>query len=190
MEQVTPRIENITPNTGRMLCDDERICNVVNSDLCAVKVADCCTASVSSGKAWTYSSDFTISAGATIYLLGKAGDVEVHFDKYYISADGAPITVQFFEAPTVTAEGTLAASYARNRIIGETASLELHTTPTITADGTRLFIRKILGTHNTTGSEEMASLWILKKNTYYAFKITNGSNQAARLVSGFNWMEL
>jgi len=51
-------------------------------------------------------------------------------------------------------------------------------------------IRKILGTHNTTGSEEMGSLWILKKNTYYAFKITNGSNQVARLVSGFNWMEL
>jgi len=41
-----------------------------------------------------------------------------------------------------------------------------------------------------TGRIEMGSLWILEKNTYYALKITSGSNQVARLVSGFNWMEL
>ena len=47
--------------------------------------------------------NMTPITGASVYFLGRAGDVTAHLLDFFVKPDQAPMTIQFFEAPTVTA---------------------------------------------------------------------------------------
>lgn len=190
MENRVPPIQNIMPNTGRFIAEGDTIHNVIEPSANAVRTIDKSCFVVINGQSFTYSSAFSLpSSGGTARLLGKTNGAEVRFDSFALSADAAPVTIRFYEFPTVTAEGTAAIGYNRNRIVGTASQLQIFPAPTISANGDLLFTRKILGTHQTTGSDELSSMWILQPNSYYMFEIVNGSNQVSNLVAGFNWME-
>ncbi len=189
MEQVTPLIQNIQPITGRFIADDETVHNIINPASGAVKAIQREYFTVLNAASWTYSMAYAIGAGQSVKLLGKTNGTSIHFDAFSITSDAAPVTITLYEFPTVTAEGTPASGKNRNRESDVDATFELFTAPTVSANGEQLFIRNILGTHTTVGSDSFSDIWILKKNSYYLLTISNGSNQTANLITGFNWIE-
>lgn len=188
METTTPKLTNMAPVTGRMVNEEDEIHNVVD-DYGSLKVVGIEHTAVHDGKSFIYTGTAQINAAATVYFLGRVGDVTAHLFDFFIKADQAPMTIEFFEAPTVTTPGAAQTAINRNRQSTTTSTMGVFAGATVSADGTLLMTDKILGVQKDVTSEQLIGEWLLKKNTDYVFKITNGSNQAANVVAGFNWLE-
>ena len=184
----TPHIYNLTPQTGRMIDDEDNMHNVVDK-YGSLKVIDPANSSVHEGTSFTYSATTSIVSLATAYFMGRNGAKVGHLIRFVIDADNAPILVEFFEAPTVTAPGTLQTPLNRNRVLNAAPTMAVYAAPTISADGTRLMVTKILGANKTIGGSELGGEWLLKPSTDYIFKVTNSSNQTANVTAAFDWIE-
>ena len=188
MQTTTPKLNNMTPVTGRMVNEENEIVNVVDN-FGSLKTIDVLNSTVHAGIAFTYSGAASIPAAGHAYFHGKTGDITSHLMGFFVKADSAPVTVQFFEAPTITADGTPQSPIQRNRQTANVALMQVFAAPTVTADGTQLFVDKLLGNQQTVSSSNLDGEWLLKKNTSYTFKITNNSNQTANIGAGFSWIE-
>lgn len=160
----------------------------------AIQTIDSAHYRVHRGQAFGYSLKTTLAAGASAFLLGKMGSGNVHFRHFTIGATDGPIDFELFEAPTTTANGTLQTSLNRNRASSNTSNISIYLGPTVTSNGTRLFINGVLAdasffstvTSETTEPEE----WILKSNTDYLIRLTNNASAGtATLYAGFFWYE-
>lgn len=189
MEATTPKINNITPNTGRMINDEDEVHNVID-DYGSVKIIGIEHTAVHDGKSYTYTGAASgIASLQSLYFLGRTGNVTAHLFDFFIQSDQSPMTVQFFESPTVTLAGTAQSAINRNRQVVAPATMAVYAGSVIASDGTELLLARILGTNKTVTSQDLVGEWLLKKNTDYVFKITNNSNQAANIAAGFNWLE-
>lgn len=188
MDTTTPKLNNIAPQTGRMVNEEDEIHNVVDG-YGSLKTIGIENSSVHDGVAWTFTATTSLASAGVAYFLGRTGDITAHLSGFQIDSDSAPILVEFFEAPTVTSPGTQQTPVNRNRQITATATLDVFAGSTISADGVLLKVSKILGTQKTVSGQALPGEWLLKKNTDYIFKITNQSNQTASIVAGFNWIE-
>lgn len=188
MLTVTPKLKNITPHTGRVIDEADTVHNVVDP-YGGFKVVDVYIATVHEGKHWTYSEIATLTTGQSIYLFGRVGALPAHLTDFSIKSDSAPITVEMFEAPTISALGTPATVINRNRDVAVPPLMQVYVAPTVTDDGTRLFVDRILGTQQTVSSLENRGEWLLKPATDYLFKIINNSNQSAAIRAAFDWVE-
>lgn len=188
MQSTTPSLNQIAPVTGRMINEESEIHNVVDN-YGSLRTIDIDHSSIHDGESFTYSGVGSVVAGDTLYFLGRMGDITTHLHAFYVKADQAPITVELFEAPTVTATGTQETVVNRNRQLLTAPLTEVYTGATVTADGTLLIADIMLGVQKDVNSDELDGHWVLKKNTDYVFKITNGSAQDANIVAGFNWIE-
>lgn len=189
MDTTTPKLNNIAPQTGRMVNEEDEIHNVVD-DYGSLKTIGIEHTSVHDGTAWVYTGESTITAATSVYFLGRTGNLTVHLLDFYIKADSAPILVEFFEAATVTVDGSPQTPVNRNRQITASPTIQVFAGATVTADGTKLFSGKILGTQQTVSGDDFEGEWLLKKNTDYVFKITNQSVQSANISAGFKWLEV
>lgn len=189
MQTTTPKLNNLTPQTGRMVNEEDEIHNVVD-DFGSLKVVGREHSAVHEGLSFNYSASASgIATNAVVRFLGRTGDITSHLWSFFVSVDQAPMIVEFFEAPTVTADGTAQTALNRNRQSTATPLMQVFANPTVSADGTKLFESRIFGDQKTVTSETLEGEWLLKKNTDYMFKITNLSNQTANLNAGFNWLE-
>ena len=188
MQTTTPKLTNMAPLTGRMVNEEDEIHNIVD-DYGSLKVVGIEHTAVHDGKSFIYTGTAQINALATVYFLGRVGDVTAHLFDFFVKADQAPMTIEFFEAPTVTSPGTAQAPLNRNRQLMTPSTMAVFAGATVSADGTLLMTDQILGVQKDVTSEQLIGEWLLKKNTDYVFKITNGSNQTANVVAGFNWLE-
>lgn len=188
MDTTTPKLNNIAPQTGRMVNEEDEIHNVVD-DYGSLKTIGIEHTAVHDGKSFIYTGAAQINSLATVYFLGRVGEVTAHLFDFFIKSDQAPMTIEFFEAPTVTNAGSAQTAINRNRQSTTTATLGVFAGATVSADGTLLMTDKILGVQKDVTSDHLVGEWLLKKNTDYVFKITNGSNQAANIAAGFNWLE-
>lgn len=188
MQTTTPKLNNMTPVTGRMVNEENEIVNVVDN-FGSLKTIDVLNSTVHAGIAFTYAGVASIPAAGHAYFHGKTGDITSHLMGFFVKTDAAPLTIEFFEEPTVTANGTQVPAIARNRQSSNPCLMQVFANPTITNDGTQLLIGKILGNQQTVASSNLDGEWLLKKNTSYTFKITNNSNQTANIGAGFNWIE-
>jgi hypothetical protein len=188
MQTTTPKSNNVAPITGRMVNEENEIVNVVDN-FGSLKTIDVLNSTVHAGISFTYSGVASIPSAGHAYFHGKTGDITSHLMGFFVKADSAPITVEFFEAPTITANGTPQNAVARNRQSSTPPLMQVFANPTVTADGELLLIGKLLGNQHTVSSSNLEGEWILKKNTSYTFKITNNSNQTANIGAGFNWIE-
>lgn len=189
MQTTTPKITNMTPITGRMVNEEDEIHNVVD-DYGSLKVVSIEHTAVHDGHSFTYAGAADgIVTGASVYFLGRTGDVTAHLLDFFVKSNQAPMTIQFFEAPTVTDPGTAQAPLNRNRQLMTPSTMGVYAGATVSADGTRLILARILGDQKTVTSENLGGEWLLKKNTDYVFKITNNSNHTANIAAGFNWLE-
>jgi len=125
---------------------------------------------------------FTLAAAATGVLTFITPAVKyVHYRKEKITSSGDKVTIEFFEAPTVTAEtGTPITPVNHNRLSAHTAGLVIRHGATVTADGTPLCASYIgggtgVGSSVSGADTSDANEWVLKRNTAYMVRITNGS---------------
>ena len=92
---------------------------------------------------------------------------------------------EWFEAPTVTGNGTAVASYNRNRNSLTAATTLVFHTPTTTADGTLLSTRREGLGKTAGGTARSVAEWILEQNTSYMLRLT--SRGGAGTTNYVNW---
>jgi hypothetical protein len=137
-----------------------------------------------------------VAAAGTRYILIKTPATKyVHYRAESISTSGDNVTIEFFEAPTTTADGTaLSANNHRRTAPITAATVTLFHTPTVTADGTLLHQTYIGGGTGTGGNriggeQGNAQEWVLARSTNYLIKITNGSAAANTIQVNPLWYE-
>lgn len=92
-------------------------------------------------------------------------------------------TVEFFESPTTSADGTALTPRNSDRNSSATATLQAFYDPTVSVAGTRLDV-DVIGSDgvNPVGADggdlHRESEWILKQNTSYLFKFTASTDNA------------
>jgi hypothetical protein len=92
----------------------------------------------------------------------------------------AEALIEFFEAPTYSAAGTGLTSVNRNRQLAATYtdSLGITHTPTLTGDGTRIYVKRIGSGKTSGGSASRSDEFVLKNNTAYLLRVTNATTTA------------
>lgn len=114
----------------------------------------------------------------------------IHVTLLFESSPG--ITVEFFEDTTVTANGTGLSEINHNRNSANVAELAVFVDPTVTADGTQLFIfRSGSGTGSAVigGRVQREDEFVLKQNANYQIKISPISNNT-NITTDISWYEV
>jgi hypothetical protein len=133
-------------------------------------------------EAFSIQSIGTIAAGATLNVLGRTGDKEVHFGPFRMSTSKGFMSITFYEAPTTTADGTPITSLNRKRDSLNTATLATFDSPTVTNNGLFLENTTIYDTGSTggganssfiQGNSSLDAYWVLKPNTDYLIAFQN-----------------
>ena len=131
--------------------------------------------------------DATLANGETLVVHILAGSKESHM----MFAASCPLSfyAQFYEAPTLTGNGTPVAVYKRNRNdTTHTPTSTVFTAPTYSAPGT-LMESYYVGTGKTSGGESRSDHeWILAHDVSYLIVVTSGANANSGSVV-LNWYE-
>ena len=142
---------------------------------------------------WISSHLFTsVASSASVYFHIKAGSTMNPHGNFTISTE-AGVTVEFYENPTLTNDGTALAENCLNRQTPVTADTSCFYTPTVTDDGTQLEIN-LIGTSNTGVTDIGDSItdrgyWVLKKNESYLIKVTNTDQASKDIGIAYVWHE-
>lgn len=105
------------------------------------------------------------------------------------------VKIQWFEAPTVNANGAAMDAINQNRNSSNTASLLVFKGPTIGANGTQLDIEEIGSSTNTGKNSGFTSVdrneneFVLKQGTSYFLLLTAISN-STDITTHFHWYEI
>lgn len=144
---------------------------------------------INAGKAYSHNMIHTLSNGQVFYhLIIVPNDAIKYHLKYNIDSTG-PLTIELFEAPTTTANGTAALVYNRDRNSANTSGLLVYHGPTVTADGTLLEGHSIGASGGAkSGTTDASDEMILKTNTKYVIKYTSKASQND-VSDAFFWYE-
>jgi hypothetical protein len=148
------------------------------------------------GILFTAFNQFTLAGSAVGRIVLETPSTKyVHYRNEKISTSGDKVTVELFEAPTVTAEtGTALTPINHNRITTITAHVTALVDPTVTAEGTKIsqsFIGGGTGTGQARNGSDTSqeNEIVLKKSTKYLIKITNGSANSNIIQVNPLWYE-
>jgi len=167
---------------------------VVESYSGAIRTIETDHAMIHDGKGFQLSGEIiSLANGADAYFLIDP-TTPIHWRNYKFSADTAPINIRLFENPTTTANGTVLSPLNRNRLSATVSTSAIYSGPTVTADGTELYLTRIVGTGsgaNRTGENVGLPLeWIIDGGNTYLLKVSNTSGGVANLTYEFFWYEL
>lgn len=188
MDATTPKIQNITPITSRIITESDTVVSVVDK-YGNIRAIDVLNSAVHDGTSFVYTEAQSIASGSSGYFLGKVGSITAHLMGFFIKSNAAPLLIELYESPTISSDGTQRVAIARNRQSTISALMSVFLNPTVTSAGTLLLSDKIFGDKQTVSADYLAGEWVLKKNTNYLFKLSNTSNQSIDVVAGFNWAE-
>jgi hypothetical protein len=138
---------------------------------------------------YIFSKSFTLPNTTTAYMMGVTDSLQSIFEDFLIKSNRSGITIEFYEAPTTSANGTLETTRNTDRTSSEIATMLVYSNPTVTNDGTLLDTNFIEGSLLAGGSIELQLDWKLKSGTKYIFKITNNSGLSANILGKFTWSE-
>jgi hypothetical protein len=148
------------------------------------------------GILFTAFNQFTLdAAGVGRIVLTTPADKYIHYRNEKVSTSGDKVTIELFEAPTVTAAtGTAVTPINQNRICGIVARVGVLIDPTVTAEGTKIgqaFIGGGTGTGQARSGADTAqnNEIVLKRSTQYLVKITNGSSNSNIIQVNPIWYE-
>lgn len=122
-----------------------------------------------------YDSSVNIASPKYWHLITPDSAVRLHL--CYVVRAAGPGTLEFFEAPTTSGNGTQLTISNSNRNSAATCDMLMYFDPTVTLDGTRLDVN-VIGTDGTGaiggegGISERSNKRILKQNTKYLIKFT------------------
>ena len=85
-------------------------------------------------------------------------------------------TVEFYDTPTVTTNGSVANMYNKNRAAAGSPTLTIYHGPTVTSDGTLLesFNFGSSGGFKQIGAPD--TFWVLRNNSLFLIKYTSSSS--------------
>jgi len=106
-----------------------------------------------------------------------------------LETNDAAVTGYLFEAPTITASGTLDGARNRNRNYADNNTTLIYENPTVTAAGTLLAKYTIGSGKNSGGGARDNEEFVLKQNTPYLFRATEGNVSATNINWTFDWYE-
>ena len=140
---------------------------------------------------------FTLAAGATrVITLKAAAGKYLHYRPTSLVTSADKVLIEFYEGATVTAATGAAitpANHDRNSSL--TSTTTLLDAPTVTANGTKfaqVYIPGATGTGGTRTGQSAGtsgSEWVLKPNTVYLIRVTNGSSGSNDIQVNFQWYE-
>ena len=124
----------------------------------------------------------------TLLLVTTTGTCHIHS---VVGADTTgESTLEFFEAPTVSSNGTALTVYNRKRDNDTSSNLAYHT-PSLSNNGTLLQTKYLgsagVGQSSVGGDERNINEWILKADTKYLLKLTAHASLKGRIY--INWYE-
>jgi hypothetical protein len=141
---------------------------------------------VHQGKAFVFSSKFTLAADSTIDFMGVTGATsDVHFRNYDITSLTGAVETTFYEGVTYSAAGTPASALNMNRTSLNAPTISIYGSPTVTSTGTTLSVATSTAGGNKTG-DTTGSLpveWILKPDTAYMLRVHNLDQQDADMTA-------
>lgn len=169
--------------------------NILDMFTGAVRNIDNDHAYIHEGKLFYSSYKVTLTAGSSSYiaLTTPNTDKVIHYRPVSITTSADKLTFLLYEAGTFTGGSDLIA-INRNRKINVVAGTTVKTAVTSTLDGTLLYTGFIGGGTGTGQSRSGADMgeskeWVLKKNTVYLIKLTNGSSSSNEICLGLGWYE-
>ena len=161
----------------------------------AVRNIDNDHAYIHEGKLFSATYKATLTAGSSIYISFTTPNTDkvVHYRPASLTTSADNVTSLFFEGGTFTGGSPLIA-VNRNRNSLSTAEVLINTGVTSTLDGTLLhtgFLGGGVGVGQSRSGGELGETqeWVLKKNTVYLIKLTNGSTSSNTLCLGGRWYE-
>lgn len=193
-------INSMSPHTGRFLKENDEAVNIasaVERVTNGFKTIEVEHANIHEGLFFESYNKFTLAAAGTRFVTIKTPiGVYLHYKPTNLVTSADKITIEFFEGATVTAAtGTSTSPSNHNRNSSNASGVTLLDAPTVTANGTKFAQVYIPGATGIGGTRTGASAgtsgseWVLKPNTQYAIKVTNGSSGANDIQINFQWYE-
>ena len=138
--------------------------------------------------------DGTINGESSIKFLGKITTKDVHFHILEGNFEKGDVRVSLYEAPTITANGTLITSVTNlNRNFVDSSTVSMYLAPTTTGNGTKIGGSYVpisgLGSGVQSSRVGVAGGRVLKKNTNYLIVIENIDTSAVTAGISFVWDE-
>ena len=168
--------------------------NIISDPTGSVATVNELQNSIHKGDAYSFSLDnegTPLAAGSSIFLLGKNGSKQVHFDLFEANLEKGGIRLWLYESPTTTADGTAQATINMNFNSSNIGSLSLFLSPTITSNGTKkiseFFPVTGVGVNVSPVQANVAGGRILKPNTNYLFRIENTDSSSCTFGVVFQW---
>jgi hypothetical protein len=131
------------------------------------------------GDSFTCSYNASLGNGASSDILLVVPNEAVK--RFHLTVNigvGTEVTYFLYEDATTSANGTALAWYNRERNSVLTTSLSISHTPTVTTTGTAIDTDRF-GAKQTASSVERSEEFVLKNNTKYLLRVTNGSGNAS-----------
>ncbi len=132
----------------------------------------------------------SIPAAGTFDILLKTGIIPPHFRKLVVTFDDGPVTIEFFEGTTVSADGVAASVINNNRMSSNVPLTGVFTGPTVTDPGTSLGALAEPGGPASAEGPEIGEELILASNTNYMVRITNGAAGAIQTSIKLGFYEI
>jgi hypothetical protein len=148
------------------------------------------------GKAFTHS-DYTLGVATSAvidYLFDPTACScdQIIAEVPVFNATAGPVTVEFYSAPTTTANGTELISFNR-RSGGASAEAKLYVGPTISDVGTRfsgLLLPATAATQGNTGDQTIQGLpFEVNKAAKVLIRVTNKNGDGVDIGRRFDWVE-
>ena len=176
--------------SGRFVKENSTAVNVLDQYTGALRILLPNNAAVHSSQAFTHSSRNSMAASTSAYLLFITGALPCHMSNNVLTADNAPLDINFFEAPTITNNGVALPSQSRNRYQVASPLGQVYGAPTFSAKGNQLSTDSIYGGFKAGGDMSNDLEWLLAPNTKYLFEVINNSGHTVNYTGGFDWLEL
>lgn len=140
---------------------------------------------------------FTLASAATRVVTFKTPvGIYLHYKPTSLVTSADKVTIEFFEGATVTAStGTTVIPSNHNRNSSKASGVTFLDAPTVTADGTKFAQVYIPGSSGVGGTRTGNSAgtsdneWVLKPNTTYMIRVTNGSSSSNDIQVNLQWYE-
>lgn len=134
------------------------------------------------GKVFSMSAAYSFTGNQTKYFQFITGAKSPMLLDCKIVSSAEPLRVTLLENPTITDGSTEVAAYNLNRLSATTAVTTATTDPTGVSAGTSLHV-DICTAGKAAGADASETLsWTFKKNTKYAWKLEQLTNQTTSVV--------
>lgn len=134
--------------------------------------------------------DFTGGADETQYFMFTTPNTDIDIHAKASIAASVEFEVYLMESCTLSDNGSLVTTYNANRKSTETPGVLAYAAPTVSAEGTHIWVAKLGEGKRSSGISPQTNYELVaKNNTNYVFKMVKKSASAAYVDFDFHWYE-